>query len=376
MKMVINCSTLYVGGGVQVALSFIDELKKIDRTNEYHIFLSPVINHQINQNDFSENFYFYLIEHSPASLKYRKDIVTKLKRLEKKIKPNIIFSIFGPSYWRPKSKHIMGFAIPWLINPKSSAYMELSFLQRNKDRLKYFYQKFCIRNNADFYIVETEDTKNKLSKIASIDSEKIYVIGNTVSRVFFEKPFKIFNMAKKEPNEFRFITISHHYAHKNLKIIKSLIPFIKDLDKKVKFFLTLDDISYKSMFLGLEDYVVNLGPVNLKDCPSIYEQCDALFLPTLLECFSASYPEAMKMKKPILTSNYSFAKDVCSDAALYFNPLDVEDIANKIRELIENKSLQYELIKRGEKQLKSFETATSRAKKYIMLCEKIVEQEF
>ena len=371
MILLINTSNLYVGGGVQVALSFINELEKLYKNHEYHICLSNAIDKQINRELFSNNFNFYIIEQSPAPLKTRKKTVTKLNKLEEQINPDVVFTIFGPSYWKPKAKHLMGFAMPWFINPKSVAYNELSFFKRNKERLRAFYQKPYIQHGAEFYIVETEDTKNKLSKVAMIDDNKIYVVGNTVSRVFFEKPFKVFNIPEKESNEFRFITISHNYPHKNLKIIKSIIPFIKNFDKKIKFFLTLDDTSYKNMFLGLEENVINLGPINLKDCPSVYEQCDALFLPTLLECFSATYPESMKMKKPILTSDYSFAKDVCGDAALYFNPLDAKEIAYKIKLLIEDINLQQTLIANGEKQLKSFESATSKAKKYIELCESI-----
>ena len=50
-----------------------------------------------------------------------------------------------------------------------------------------------------------------------------------------------------------------------------------------------------------------------------------IFLPTLLKVFIAAYPEAMKIEKPIMTSNYSFATDVCQDSALYFDPLDSKD---------------------------------------------------
>ena len=118
--------------------------------------------------------------------------------------------------------------------------------------------------------------------------------------------------------------------------------------------------------------IINLGKIVQKGCPSVYKQCDALFAPTLLETFSAAYPEAMKMRKPILTSKYSFAKDLCGDAALYFDPLDPKDIAQKIKQLIGNEILQKIMIENGEKKLMSFETARSRAEKYISICEEIV----
>ena len=95
-----------------------------------------------------------------------------------------------------------------------------------------------------------------------------------------------------------------------------------------------------------------------------------MFLPTLLETFSASYPEAMKMKKPILTSYLDFALDICGDAALYFDPTSAEDIADKILMLSVDENLYQNLVSQGTERLKKFETPESRVKKYMEIFEK------
>jgi glycosyltransferase involved in cell wall biosynthesis len=370
MKFIINTSNLYVGGGVQVALSFVNELKQIDKSHEYHIFMSLAINAQLSQRTFADNFKFYLIENSPSSLKTRKKIVAILSQLEEQIKPDIVFTVFGPSYWRPKVKHIMGFALPWMINPHSVAYERLPLIQRLKMRLLNWYKKFYVRNDADFYVVETEDVKHRMDEIIGIKSKNIFVVGNTHSSLFDEDNFNKFDIRYDDANTFKLVAISHNYPHKNLKIIKEVVPYLKESKIDFVFYVTVDKSSYDELFAGVEN-IVNLGPIETKYCPSIYQQCDAMFLPTLLECFSASYPEAMKMKLPILTSNYSFAEDICKDAALYFDPLDPKDIAAKIKTLINDHALQKKLVENGVRCLKMFQTAQSRAEKYIELCEKI-----
>ena len=85
------------------------------------------------------------------------------------------------------------------------------------------------------------------------------------------------------------------------------------------------------------DTIINVGPIRIEEAPSLYKECDAMFLPTLLECFSASYVESMKMEKPILTSDMGFAWTVCNNAAIYFDPMDANDIAAKIIELFNSK---------------------------------------
>jgi glycosyltransferase involved in cell wall biosynthesis len=373
MNLIINTSNLYVGGGVQVAISFINELKFIEEKNIYHIFLSKEIEKQLNKKSFPKNFKFYLIEESPSSLKNRRKIVKKLNDLEIKINPDAVFSIFAPTYWRPKSKHVAGFALGWITNPKSLAFQTLSFKEKIKRKLDSYYKTYYIKRDIDYYVVETEDVKEKLIKILNINENRIFVVSNTYSSVYDKNNYDKLLLPDKKNNEFRLITIAHNYPHKNIKIIKDVLPFLENEQVKYKFYITIDNESYEKIFKGLEDKVINLGSVETKYCPSLYEQCDALFLPTLLESFSASYPEAMKMKKPILTSNLSFAHSICKDAALYFDPLDPKDIAQKIIKLSQNRNLQEDLINKGLNQLQNFETAKSRAIKYLKICKQIIK---
>jgi len=378
MKIIINTSNLFVGGGVQVALSFINELKNIKEDNEYHIFLSSEIRKQIVFKEFSLNFIFYEIEKSPASIIYRYKINKRLNKLEAQILPDCVFTIFGPSYWTPKSKHLMGLATGWVYNPNTIAFNELSFLETIKTKLEITYKKFFIKKNASCYVVETNDAKEKILKFLKIKSP-IFVVGNTYSSIFDDSQYLnsknqgFLTLPHNKRNAFRLILISHNYSHKNLKIIKKIIPLLKGYD--VQFILTIDEMSYNNLFSEFKDNVLNLGTISQENCPSVYSQCDALFFPTLLETFSASYPEAMKMKLPILTSNYSFAKDICGNAGLYFNPLDEHDIVDKIIQIISSKKLRKHLISNGSNRLLECETASSRAYKYLEILNKIDKEE-
>ena len=77
------------------------------------------------------------------------------------------------------------------------------------------------------------------------------------------------------------------------------------------------------------------------------------------------------MRKPILTSDLHFARGLCGDAAVYFNPMDPLDIAEKIFELANNPTEQNKLINNGVRQLKNFDTSQERAQKYIKIIEEL-----
>ena len=108
MRIMIYISERLTGGGLQVALSILNELQYFTE-NEYHICLSKKILLQIPINIFS--YIKYYILDSTSILR----ISSRMNKLEKKIKPDVVFSVFAPTYWRPRNKHIAGFAIPHYI---------------------------------------------------------------------------------------------------------------------------------------------------------------------------------------------------------------------------------------------------------------------
>jgi glycosyltransferase involved in cell wall biosynthesis len=144
---------------------------------------------------------------------------------------------------------------------------------------------------------------------------------------------------------------------------------------KFKFILTIDSENFRRIFNGVcEEHVTNIGPVKPEECPSLYNECDVMFLPTLAECFSASYPEAMVMKKPIITTDLGFARNICQEAALYFKPTDPVSAADAIVRLIENQQLVNKLIINGLSRVKEFDDALERARKILNICQKLAEE--
>ena len=73
-----------------------------------------------------------------------------------------------------------------------------------------------------------------------------------------------------------------------------------------------------------------------------------------------------------MTSDLGFAHSLCGNAAIYFNPLDVKDISEKIYCISSNNNLKKELIKNGKERLFFFDDYKSRTDKLI----KILENEF
>ena len=101
--------------------------------------------------------------------------------------------------------------------------------------------------------------------------------------------------------------------------------------------------------MQLDEYIKNLGEISPFNLHILYNQVDAVILPTLLESFSSVYVDALKFRKPIFTSNREFAKEICGNAAFYFNPFSAQDIYNTLETAFKNRTTMAEKLNEGEK---------------------------
>ena len=71
------------------------------------------------------------------------------------------------------------------------------------------------------------------------------------------------------------------------------------------------------------------------------------FFPSLYEGFGIPILEAYACHCPIAISNTSCFPEIAGDAAIYFDPYSVKDIANTIEAIIYNPQKANELIQKG-----------------------------
>ncbi|PKH67657.1 hypothetical protein CXF59_07045 [Flavobacterium sp. ALD4] len=377
MKLLVNTTTLSGSGVTQVAVSFLRECIEF-KDNEYHVLLGKAVESQIDKSTFPDNFVFYPISSHPLYGIQGFKVRNIVKNIERLIQPDCVFSIFGPSWWTPKKPHLMGYAYPHYVYPDSPLFEKLNTAQRLKVSLMKMVHIFFLRTNGKYYVSETLDVTNRLKPLLGND-KNFFTVTNTYNTCFSNFfPSDEFILPSKEAGEFRFLSLCTFAIHKNLIILNQVIPLLNSIipNNKIKFVLTIDDVLFENNFNEeSKASIINIGRIDVVKCPQLYYECDALFLPTTLECFSANYPEAMKMRRPIITSNLTFATSVCEDAALYFNPFDQKEIVNVIVQLVSNKQLANELVLHGEKRLNSFLTPKQRTMEYLKICKSIIEDD-
>ncbi len=119
---------------------------------------------------------------------------------------------------------------------------------------------------------------------------------------------------------------------------------------------------YDDFFARLErsparDRVIFPGYVPDADLPPLYAGAQACVFPSLYEGFGLPVLEAMACGTPVATSSTSSIPEVGGDAALYFDPADVEQITETTRRLLRDPALGEEMRARGLAQAARFSWA-------------------
>lgn len=199
-------------------------------------------------------------------------------------------------------------------------------------------------------IVPTEFVKDDVAKYTRTNSRKITVTYEA-GEIVLSKP-----QAIKELEGKQFIMyLGRPQPHKNLGRLIDAFETLKQSHPNLILVLAgRKDVLYRRhektvKKRGIED-VIFTDYITDGQLRWLYENCAAYIFPSLSEGFGLPALEAMNHGAPVVSSNATCLPEVYGDAAHYFDPLNVSDMAAKISEVLDNKSLRKDLIRKGRKQ--------------------------
>jgi len=99
--------------------------------------------------------------------------------------------------------------------------------------------------------------------------------------------------------------------------------------------------------VDLSNEVVLTGYVPNNELRLLYRRASLFIYPSLYEGFGFPILEAMVHGVPVVASDNTSAPEVGGDAAMYFNPFDVEDMAETMRRVLDDEGLRKWMIQAG-----------------------------
>ena len=221
---------------------------------------------------------------------------------------------------------------------------------------KRYFKKFLQKANS--IITVSEFLKAIVSDQYAVKEEKVIVVHSAVKEIFSplneDRKEEIKNKYTDGKNYFIYTGDIH--PQKNLiNLLKAFSGFKKRQKSNWKLVLTGKlDKNYKSFGESIKTYkyrdevVILTGQLEEKEKAGLLGSAYAFIYPSLKEGFGLAVLEAMNCHVPVLTSPHSAMQEIARDAALYADPADHKDIADKMMLLYKDESLRNGLIEKGK----------------------------
>jgi len=198
-------------------------------------------------------------------------------------------------------------------------------------------------------IAVSEATRSDLLRFYRIPKERVTVVHHGVEPAF--------SRLDRSRTEAYLLCVSTLHPHKNLqKLIRAYGR------KKRDFRLILaglrgfhtETIERLIEEMGLQDSVQITGWVPREKLYSLYKHARAFVYPSVFEGFGMPVLEALAAGIPVACSDIPPLREVAGDAALYFDPLNEDDIASAIERVMTDASLQERLAMAGRDRARPF----------------------
>ena len=219
----------------------------------------------------------------------------------------------------------------------------------------YHYMMPRIGKKAHAVLTVSEFSKKEIVDTLGINSEKIHVVHSNVP--FHNKPSKeeILNFTRNPEAERYILAVSSMDPRKNF--IRLVEAFDKIKDKSVKLYII--GMSFKAFNTpDLQKLIgenVHLpGYIPDEKLQTMYQNALLSVYPSLYEGFGLPPLESMTYGCPAINSDIPALREVSQDAALYVDPYNVDDITQKIEQLLVDEPLRKELQEKGLQQIKKY----------------------
>lgn len=265
--------------------------------------------------------------------------------------------------------HFLDYATPVLYKGKKIATIHDMAMHTMKDKYtkgQVLTKTTLLKNtikNADKLICISEFTKKELLKYyPNVDESKIEVVYNgfeykeiELTQQTIDTTLNKFNITK---NYLLFVgTLS---PHKNIEKIVEAFNKVKNEGYDYQLVICgkkgwlYENIFKKVKKLKLENEVIFTDYVTDEELEVLYKNTKLFVFPSLYEGFGFTPIEAMARRVPVLTSKEGALREVVGDTAIFCDAYSVQDISQKIINIIDDKELNKLLIEKGIERIKYF----------------------
>lgn len=367
MRILINAAGIKWGGGVTDIYNILNELSRTHKGDKYYIFISDSAKKKLPS--LADNFHiltFPLAENSWLVHLLFNQLILIVFILLKRIDTILTFNF--ATFFAPR-RQVVRITQPACfsrINLKNAASCGIAYLLRMA-----VYRNLILSSvkRAEKVIFISNSLKQDISSFLKrgLKADKAIVSYNGIDGSLFNRKSNggYSKAAFLENRKFTILYPSFYYPHKNFLLLFKAVAELKK--RKTSEFVFLLTIRQKDIWpheereilslidtFGLRQNFRFLGNLSYLEMPRIYGLADMVVFPSLAEACPNPLPEAMCLGLPIAASDIPAHKEICQDAAVYFDVSCAGDLAEKIILLSQDEGLRQRLSANARARAKEF----------------------
>lgn len=232
-------------------------------------------------------------------------------------------------------------------------------------KIKQFGYKTVFKNGikkTTKILVPSKYVKELIIKEGGVDEDKIVItheavddkINTIAAHISQNKIQEVMNKYDIKPPYIFYVGNAH--PHKN---VEGLIKAFLTLRKKYQYLQLVlsggDHYFWQRIKKEFQNpNIIYTGFITDEELVALYKNAKAFVLPSFEEGFGIPLLEAMVSECPVISSDAGSLKEVAGEAAIYFDPHDVDDIVGKIQQVLNGEKLREDLVKKGRIRIKQF----------------------
>lgn len=377
MKIAINALSAHTGAGVSVLRQLLPHLAAVDTHNAYTIFHSPA---QCGIADaIPQTFHAVVIHHLPRNPFIRalwEQIVFPWLLLRHRI--DVLYSTGNTTSLLAPCAVVL---LMENANPYSALHLPWSWKERVRLMLLRVLGWFSAQRATTIRFV-SKNSQDRIVSQLGVSTDKCMVIHHGVANISSAMTLTAPNPSSGGRGNPYILTIGANGPHRNTeRLIEAFSILIHQYGYQGDLLIVgntgsaqhrqaLDGVVKK---LGLLQRVWFEGEVPHHEIGNYFKHADAFVFPSLEETFGIPLIEAMAMGVPIAVSDgdldtrycgkcFTPFREICGDAAQYFNPFDVEDIEKGMHRICTDEPYRRACIVNGRQRATQYDVAmTARA---------------
>lgn len=342
-RLVVNLVPISSGGGLQNALSFVEQFGTLRE-----------------RLSFDDTLFLARSDSTLESACRRGgvDVVGVRSRLPRRLlfemfssrrlakRGDVVFTLFGPPLLGllRRTHNVNGCAYGNLFYPEIDFWADQPFLRRLSRRVIDRYRLLTL-GRCDELIFETTDVMERALVHGKFKKKRLHLVEMSPSALVSSSRVDSLQAGRYRSqmgDGTRLKLLSLSGAHRNKRHISmvAIVCELKKLGVDPLLITTLPEGPYLGELqatarrYGVEGCLVNVGPVSPEHVASLIAVSDVMVNVALLESFSNNFVEAWEMGKPLIVTDSGWARNSCRDAALYVDVDDPVGAAASIAEMM------------------------------------------